>query len=39
MLATLLGSNLRRGPHIEAYSKAGMLRVYEEKPPAGWAPT
>jgi hypothetical protein len=34
MLATLLGSNLRRGRNVEALAGANALRVYEARPPA-----
>jgi hypothetical protein len=33
MLATLLGSNLRRGRNVEAFASARALKVYEERPP------
>jgi hypothetical protein len=38
MLATLLGSNLRRGRNLEAFDKARALRVYEERPPSSTSP-
>lgn len=38
MLATLLGSNLRRGRNVDAFAGATALKVYEAEPPASAAP-
>lgn len=38
MLATLLGSNLRRGRNLDAFATAAALKVYEERPPSSASP-